>query len=245
MKKILLYLLMSTPLIFLGQSYEGGEQVFTVNCAACHRMDEVLVGPKLNNVINLQGEEWTRKWIGNNVELRESGDKHAKDVYEQYNKQAMPVYEGMLDDAEMDDLIVYLTEWDDKQAELAKVEEPEVITSNGDVTEIQVTIERTVKIIIALCFVALSLGLIFVYKSFSLMSNMYFKGRILQTYLLRKLDMTSDEAETELNDYIKDMVDNDINIKKKELKKIFNERIDNIEIEKKEENSWIKWISER
>lgn len=244
MRVLFSFLLLICVNTVLSQSYPKGELVFSSNCVACHKMDDALVGPKLNTVVKLHGEEWTKSWIKNNVELRESGDKHAKEVYEAYGKQAMPVYEGMLSEEELDDLVFYLENWDDKQKEeaaAAAAAEPATLEVDGGYIEVR--IERTIQALILVCFLILILAYWFLYKSFKLMSKMYFKGRMLQTYLLRSLDMRLDEAETELNDYIEERVDERVTIRKKHLKKLLNQKIDDIRFEEEKED-WFSKVYE-
>lgn len=70
----------------------NGKALWNANCAACHKLDKKLVGPALGDVTERRTTEWLVKWIRNNQELRESGDKDAIAVWEEYNKSAMPNY---------------------------------------------------------------------------------------------------------------------------------------------------------
>ena len=244
MRSLLTLLLLIFVNSVYSQNYDNGEKIFSLNCVACHKMDEALVGPKLNTVVKLQGEDWVKSWIKNNVELRESGDKHAKEVYEKYRGSAMPVYEGMLSEEELDDLVFYLENWDSKQKELEAQKPQETSGQVIDGGVIEVKIQKSIQIIIFLCFAIMVMGFLFMYRSFKLMSKLYFKGRILQTYLLRKVGMEVDEAETELNDYIEEKVEEKITIRKSQLKKLLNKKIDDLEIDKEEED-WFSKIYDR
>ena len=75
---------------YSAQDYEAGKQLFRNNCASCHNMEKKVVGPALKNVVKNQGEEWTTAWIKNNQALRDAGDKHANDIFKEYNGMAMP-----------------------------------------------------------------------------------------------------------------------------------------------------------
>lgn len=244
MRLITLTLLLLISFTPFAQDYLGGEAIFTQNCVACHKMDEALVGPKLNTVVKLQGEDWTREWIKNNVALRESGDKHAKEVYEAYGKQAMPVYEGMLSDEDLDNLVFYLENWDSKQKELAAEEAAKAPVVPVNAGEIEVKMERSIQFLIILCFAIMVMGFLFMYRSFKLMAKMYFKGRIVETFLLGKLGMGPDEANTELNDWIEEQVEERITLRKKQLKKIFNEKIEELDLEKQEPD-WFDKIHDK
>lgn len=97
------------------QNYQAGEQLFKANCTACHKMDAKVIGPPLQNTVAEQGSEWTKKWISNNEALRASGDAHAIEIYEAYNRQVMPAY-AFLSDEELTDLVTYLAEWKGQNA---------------------------------------------------------------------------------------------------------------------------------
>ena len=87
-------------------------------------------------------------------------------------------------------------------------------------------------------------GILFMYRSFKLMAKMYFKGRIVETFLLGKLGMEPDEANTELNDWIEEQVEERITLRKKQLKKIFNEKIEELDLEKQEPD-WFDKIHDK
>jgi cytochrome c2 len=102
-KKILFILVLICGISY-GQDYTRGKQLFNTHCAACHKMDKKLVGPALNTIVDRQGKEWTKEWIYNNNALRESGDEYAIQIWEEYNKAAMPGYQ-FLKDEELDDIV--------------------------------------------------------------------------------------------------------------------------------------------
>lgn len=115
MKKVAL--LIGTFLIGINahaQNYEAGEKVFKMNCSSCHKMDSKLIGPPLMNVVADQGEEWTKKWILNNEELRKSGDVHAIAIFEEYKKMVMPNYTFLTKD-ELTDVLTFLKDWGGNQ----------------------------------------------------------------------------------------------------------------------------------
>ena len=66
-----------------------GKTLFENNCASCHALDEVLVGPALRGVSGRHNQAWLLKWVKNSQALIASGDKEAIKIYEQYSKQAM------------------------------------------------------------------------------------------------------------------------------------------------------------
>lgn len=134
MKKLIVLALSSFSVMAFGQDYAAGEKIFKANCAACHKMDSKVIGPPLQNTVAEQGFEWTKKWIYNNEELRASGDAHALAIYEEYNRQVMPPY-SFLSDEELTNLVTYLAEWKDKQAEPVAVAETGTTSSGETVAE--------------------------------------------------------------------------------------------------------------
>lgn len=86
-----------TP-IYAQENAEEGKALFDANCASCHNLDKVAIGPKLRNVRKKYEDAWLVKWIKNNVALRKSGDERAIAIYEEYNGAAMNVFENLSDD---------------------------------------------------------------------------------------------------------------------------------------------------
>lgn len=139
MKRLLIAPFLLLLLSANAQDYAAGEKIFKGNCAACHKMDSKLIGPALQNTVAEQGFEWTKKWIYNNEELRATGDAHANAIYEEYNRQVMPAY-SYLSDEELTNLVTYLEEWGDKQAE------PAVVTTLGTGGEAGTTVAEAPKV---------------------------------------------------------------------------------------------------
>ena len=121
MKKTLVIFLVLTIGVN-AQDYENGKKLFRNNCASCHNMEKKVVGPALKNVVKNQGEDWTKSWIKNNQALRDAGDKHANEIFQQYNGMAMPAYEHLGDEA-INDITAYLAQYSEKKAE-AKANQP-------------------------------------------------------------------------------------------------------------------------
>ena len=121
MKRILIIAVVLSALNSYSQNFEAGEAIFKANCSACHKMDSKLIGPPLENTVADQGFEWTKKWIYNNQELRESGDAHTIEIFEEYNQQIMPPY-SYLADQELTDLVTYLQDWKSVEAEKVAAE---------------------------------------------------------------------------------------------------------------------------
>ena len=104
----------------------SGQQVFKSNCVSCHTIgDGDLVGPDLMGVTEKRSKEWLMSWITDNKALRESGDKEAIAIYEQYNKQSMQAF--YFSEDEMNDLLTYL--------ENPPIEQKDEVIAQNDLSE--------------------------------------------------------------------------------------------------------------
>ncbi|WP_187261854.1 c-type cytochrome [Pontibacter beigongshangensis] len=102
-------------LLLAGTSAEAqdaieGKKIFEANCAVCHSMEADVVGPALKDVHKRRGEDWLVKFISNSQELVQAGDPDAVAVFEKFNKMPMPAFEGSLSDADITNIIAYITE---------------------------------------------------------------------------------------------------------------------------------------
>ncbi|MCK9481443.1 MAG: c-type cytochrome [Bacteroidia bacterium] len=87
-----------------------GKELFEQQaCMACHAIDRVVIGPALKDITKQKSEEWLIKWIRNNVQLRESGDKDAIAIYKEYNQAAMNTYEHLTDN-EIKSILMWIEE---------------------------------------------------------------------------------------------------------------------------------------
>jgi len=97
-------------LLFSNQSFsQDGKQLFQQNCASCHAMDKQLTGPALAGA----AERWNddkmlHAWIKNNQKVIASGYSYAVNLYNQYNKTPMNVFEGSLSDNDINAIIEYI-----------------------------------------------------------------------------------------------------------------------------------------
>ena len=221
MKKLLFLILLSTSAI--AQDYDNGKQLFRNNCASCHNMEKKVVGPALKNVVKNQGEDWTKSWIKNNQALRDAGDKHANEIFKEYNGMAMPAYEHLGDEA-INDITVYLAQYSDKKAE-AQANQPTPTSSNQPViVESKGLGALEIVLLCVMGFILLvTIGILqYVLKS---MINAYKKSKSTETYLLKKIDLSFDELNKEFDGFIEDEVNKRVKIK---IKKFENDIKDTI-----------------
>lgn len=90
MRKIVVWIGISLSGLTLAQSSEKGKTLFQQRCAACHKLEQKLIGPALANIGQRREKEWFARFVANSQALIQSGDKAAVEVYEAYNKQVMP-----------------------------------------------------------------------------------------------------------------------------------------------------------
>ncbi len=87
----------------------NGKSLFNANCAACHKLDKKAIGPALGDVTERREMDWLHAWIKDNQALRESGDKDAIAIFEEYNGSLMTAFPG-LSDQDIDDILKYTQE---------------------------------------------------------------------------------------------------------------------------------------
>ncbi len=87
---------------------KAGRSLFNANCASCHKLDKKSTGPALGGVEERRENEWLKKWIRNNAELRASGDADAIAIYEEYKQSNMTAF-PQLTDQNIDDILYYTT----------------------------------------------------------------------------------------------------------------------------------------
>ena len=83
-----------------------GKSLFNANCAACHKLNKNLVGPKLAGVTNKYEKEWLYTWIKNSSAMIKSGDERAVAVWEEWNKLAMNAF-PQLSNEDIDNILAY------------------------------------------------------------------------------------------------------------------------------------------
>jgi cytochrome c2 len=90
---------------------QNGEKLFKLNCATCHyaHTDQKLTGPGLKGVFDrVPKGDWINRWIVNNEKMIKSGDTYANQVYAQYDKTAMTVFEGQLTPKDVESILAYI-----------------------------------------------------------------------------------------------------------------------------------------
>jgi mono/diheme cytochrome c family protein len=98
----------------------AGDALFKGNCAQCHAINDVVVGPALKDVHKRRPISWLIPWIKNSSKMVASGDEYAVKIFNQYQKQQMPSF--ALTDAEITSIVSYIA---------AESEKPSQVTAGG------------------------------------------------------------------------------------------------------------------
>lgn len=221
MKKVLLVIGILLANFTNAQSFEAGEKVFKQNCAACHKMDKKVVGPALQNVVADQGAEWVYEWVKNNQALRESGDSHANEVYDEFNGAVMPAYEWLGDES-LNDVVQYLADWKGVQEAKAPVAVPAGPTM---VQQTPYEMPLTLKIFVGIVTLAVFATMFAGVKTTKIVAEAYSSNQVMTTYLMKKADMTADQATEEFDEFIEGEVSKRVDKKVKSLKKDLNSKL--------------------
>lgn len=92
-----------------------GKTLFQQNCASCHNVHKQVTGPALKGV----EERWSDKkllhqWIKNSGSVIASGDPYAVNLFNQFNKQAMPGFPSF-SDADIEDILAFIADESTKE----------------------------------------------------------------------------------------------------------------------------------
>ncbi|MBC6607534.1 cytochrome c [Hymenobacter sp. BT188] len=87
-------------------AFTAGQEVFANNCAQCHGVQEVVVGPALKGVHERRPISWLIPWIKNSSKMVASGDEYAVKIFNQYQRQQMPSF--ALTDTQIQQLVKYI-----------------------------------------------------------------------------------------------------------------------------------------
>ncbi|WP_426060232.1 c-type cytochrome [Hymenobacter sp. B1770] len=84
----------------------AGSALYTSNCAQCHAVNEVVVGPALADIEKRRPKSWLIPWIKNSSKVVASGDEYAVAIYNKYSKQQMPSF--ALSDEQINSILAYI-----------------------------------------------------------------------------------------------------------------------------------------
>ena len=223
MKKIIVILVFLIGIFGYSQDYAKGKQLFNQHCAACHKMDRKLVGPPLQDVVELQGRDWTKEWIYNSKALIDSGDDHAVEIWEEYNRAAMPAY-NFLPDEELEDIVEYLAQYKTKKAEAAAAIVP-VAADGGQVIVNNTPTPIYIYILLIICLIIVAVAIYAFYVGMKAITNVIGKTQSTNLYLMKKLHMDQEKVDGELQTLVENKVKKKVDKKLKQFKKDLNKRL--------------------
>lgn len=222
-KKFLLVIVLISTITY-SQDYTKGKQLFNTHCAACHKMDKKLVGPPLQDVVELQGRDWTKTWIKNSKALIDSGDEHAVEIWEEYNRAAMPAY-NFLPDTELDDIVEYLASYKTKKAEAAATIVAPVVSDSGQVVVQSQPTPTYIWIILIIAVIIASVAIYAFYVGMSTIVHLVTKTTSTNTMLMKKQGISSDDLEKEFDSLVEERASKEIKEKIKTFKKDLNKKL--------------------
>ncbi len=115
----------------VAQDIAAGETIFKQACTACHAVNRQVIGPALKDVESRWPDrELLKKFIVNSSAVIKSGDKYSVELFDKYNKVAMPGHN--LSDEELENLLAYIkAEGEAKAAPAASAEAGAASTGSG------------------------------------------------------------------------------------------------------------------
>ncbi|GGG41031.1 hypothetical protein GCM10011378_16600 [Hymenobacter glacieicola] len=88
------------------EAVAAGDALFKANCAQCHAINEVVVGPALAGLSRRRPISWITAWVKNSSKMVAHGDEYAVKIFNQYQKQQMPSFQ--LSDQEIKAIVAYI-----------------------------------------------------------------------------------------------------------------------------------------
>ncbi len=88
-----------------------GENLFRQNCAACHKINQKLIGPALQNIYERRDIPWILSFVKNSQKVISNGDDYAVKLFEEYNKTVMTAFD--FTDEEILSILAYVKDQTD------------------------------------------------------------------------------------------------------------------------------------
>ncbi|TGE26123.1 c-type cytochrome [Hymenobacter aquaticus] len=95
----------------------AGQTLFNNNCAQCHALADVVVGPALLGITERRPVSWIIPWVKNSSKMVAAGDEYAVKIFNQYQKQQMPSFQ--LSDREIESIVAYIEATTDRASAVA------------------------------------------------------------------------------------------------------------------------------
>jgi mono/diheme cytochrome c family protein len=101
------------------EAVAAGDALFKSNCAQCHAVNDVVVGPALAGIGQRRSEKWLLNWVKNSSKVVATGDDYAVKLFNQYGKQQMPSFQ--LSDQEVKQIMAYIKVYENKHSAMGAV----------------------------------------------------------------------------------------------------------------------------
>ncbi|HTF82925.1 MAG TPA: c-type cytochrome [Cytophagales bacterium] len=85
-----------------------GQELFSNNCASCHNVHKVMVGPALKGITQRRSVEWIIPWVKNPAKVIASGDPYAKKLAADYQSAGIMTGFGALKDDDIKNILAYV-----------------------------------------------------------------------------------------------------------------------------------------
>lgn len=78
---------------------QQGASIFKQNCASCHAINDVVIGPALKDLHKRRDLKWVIKFVHNSQQvILNEKDPYAVELYNKYNQTVMPSFPGLSDE---------------------------------------------------------------------------------------------------------------------------------------------------
>jgi len=91
-----------------------GKELFDNNCASCHNVHKVMVGPALKGILERRKIDWIIPWVKNPAKVIASGDAYANKLKTEYASAGVMTGFGALKDDDIKNIMSYVKEEETK-----------------------------------------------------------------------------------------------------------------------------------
>ncbi len=85
-----------------------GKELFDDNCASCHNIHKVMVGPALKGILERRKMNWIIRWVRNPAQMVASKDPYAMKLAKEYESAGIMTGFGALKKKDIEDIMAYV-----------------------------------------------------------------------------------------------------------------------------------------
>jgi mono/diheme cytochrome c family protein len=85
-----------------------GKELFDNNCASCHNIHKVMVGPALKGILERRKMNWIIKWVRNPAQMVASKDPYAMKLVAEYQSAGIMTSFKALKKKDIEDIMAYV-----------------------------------------------------------------------------------------------------------------------------------------